>query len=509
MSPQTDEPAGAVFRCDECGRIRHVLADDLGLFLPEAPASFFELVDPASQDKFQSFLTTVERHGAALSWELNIRMSEQAAPMNCFGLRAEGDIFCIVSDSPRNLFSLYDELLRMLNEQSGLLRAAQQECRELRDVDDRHLSDFMRLNNELVNARRELTLRNQEVERQEQRIRRVINAVPDAFLVADGDGRVHFANPAAAALLQEQEQLDASWLSMVGECDGVSREIGLLHGTKLQMTMELRSVPLVWQGRPAFLVSMRDVTEQRKLENVREDMERITRHDIKSPLGGIISLAAMLREEEGLAPNMRRLLGLIEDAGYQVLNMVNMSLDLYKMEQGRYVFQRRCVDLLPIVERSLEEKQAMIRARGLEAVILVNGRPARPGDFVRIRGDETLCYSMVGNLVANAVEASPDFGPVTLSLINNGAEVLFRISNLGAVPREIRDCFFEKYVTAGKKNGTGIGTYSARLIAQTLGGGVEMRTGEEFGTVVTVRLPGVVEIEEDQKFQGMPDRACG
>jgi signal transduction histidine kinase len=64
-------------------------------------------------------------------------------------------------------------------------------------------------------------------------------------------------------------------------------------------------------------------------------------------------------------------------------------------------------------------------------------------------------------------------------------------------------------VTAGKKNGTGIGTYSARLIAQTLGGGVEMRTGEEFGTVVTVRLPGVVETEEDQRVQGMPDRARG
>jgi signal transduction histidine kinase len=57
------------------------------------------------------------------------------------------------------------------------------------------------------------------------------------------------------------------------------------------------------------------------------------------------------------------------------------------------------------------------------------------------------------------------------------------------VPEEIRDRFFEKYTTAGKATGTGLGTYSARLIAETHGGSVHLETSEETGTTVSVHLP--------------------
>jgi signal transduction histidine kinase len=63
------------------------------------------------------------------------------------------------------------------------------------------------------------------------------------------------------------------------------------------------------------------------------------------------------------------------------------------------------------------------------------------------------------------------------------------ISNAGAVPARIRDCFFEKYATAGKKDGTGLGTYGARLIAETHGAKIAMTTSEEAGTTVTVSFP--------------------
>jgi sensor histidine kinase regulating citrate/malate metabolism len=57
------------------------------------------------------------------------------------------------------------------------------------------------------------------------------------------------------------------------------------------------------------------------------------------------------------------------------------------------------------------------------------------------------------------------------------------------VPEEIRSCFFDKYVTRGKKTGTGLGTYSAALAARTQKGDISMETSEETGTVITVRLP--------------------
>ncbi|MCP4752568.1 MAG: ATP-binding protein, partial [Proteobacteria bacterium] len=67
--------------------------------------------------------------------------------------------------------------------------------------------------------------------------------------------------------------------------------------------------------------------------------------------------------------------------------------------------------------------------------------------------------------------------------------VRIAIHNAGAIPEEIRDTFFDKYVTFDKMGGTGLGTYSAKLIAETIGGGIGLETSAKDGTTITVRLP--------------------
>ncbi len=91
----------------------------------------------------------------------------------------------------------------------------------------------------------------------------------------------------------------------------------------------------------------------------------------------------------------------------------------------------------------------------------------------------------------NALEASPEGDVVTIALDHDGDMAHIRIRNRGCVPEEIRERFFEKYVTSGKTQGTGLGTYSAKLIAETQGGQIAMTSSEREGTVLTVRLPVV------------------
>ena len=73
---------------------------------------------------------------------------------------------------------------------------------------------------------------------------------------------------------------------------------------------------------------------------------------------------------------------------------------------------------------------------------------------------------MLANLVVNAVEASPIGGTISLALTREGGQARIVLRNQGAVPECVRERFFEKYATAGKTRGTGLGTYSARLIAR-------------------------------------------
>jgi signal transduction histidine kinase len=97
---------------------------------------------------------------------------------------------------------------------------------------------------------------------------------------------------------------------------------------------------------------------------------------------------------------------------------------------------------------------------------------------------------MISNLVVNAIEASPPGKEIRIE-IETGPALAVSIVNRGTVPESIRDRFFEKFVTAGKARGTGLGTYSARLIADAHGYSLDMRTSDETDeTIVTITIPG-------------------
>jgi two-component system, sensor histidine kinase and response regulator len=224
-------------------------------------------------------------------------------------------------------------------------------------------------------------------------------------------------------------------------------------------------------------------------ENVRlrEEVEAIGRHDLKNPLTAILFAAGFLARAPEVTEKHRQILRTVIDAGQKMLDMINRSVDLFKMEQGTYRVQARPVDALAVIKRLVEaqEDKAAARQVGIEIV----SEPAGPAEqpFV-VNAEELLLYSMFGNLIANAVEASPPRGRVTIR-VARGGEPTVVIHNAGCIPEAIRGRFMEKLATSGKQGGTGLGAYSAKLIAKTLGGTIDYTTSESEGTTLTVRLP--------------------
>jgi signal transduction histidine kinase len=178
----------------------------------------------------------------------------------------------------------------------------------------------------------------------------------------------------------------------------------------------------------------------------------------------------------------------IEDAGLKILDMINRSLDIFKMERGMYQFQPVTVNLVPLIRKILAEMQRRIQRKQVSVEYLLDAKPVDATSACNIIGEELLCYSMLANVMKNALEASPKNSPLAISLETKEPYIFIRIHNMGAVPEAIRETFFEKYVTAGKPSGTGLGTYSARLIAETHGGSIHMTTSEHEGTTVEIRL---------------------
>ncbi|EHJ48296.1 response regulator receiver sensor signal transduction histidine kinase [Solidesulfovibrio carbinoliphilus subsp. oakridgensis] len=300
------------------------------------------------------------------------------------------------------------------------------------------------------------------------------------------------------AFLQRAKELcpTAVTVMLTGHGDLTAAMAAVNEGHIFRFLTKPCPVPVLSRALDAALAQYRMAASEKELLRVtlenaqlKEDVERIMRHDLKSPLTTIISLPQVLGLAENLDDDQRDMLALIEDAGYMILSMVNLSTALFKMERGQYALAPVAVDLVRLVRKILGVHADTARSRGLALETAVHGAPAEAGAAFSVRGEELLCYSMLANLIDNAVTAAPDGTPVRIDLCREGETARIAIHNQGAVPLSVRERFFEKYATAGKPKGTGLGTYSARLIARAHGGDVVMETGDAAGTLVTVSLP--------------------
>lgn len=215
---------------------------------------------------------------------------------------------------------------------------------------------------------------------------------------------------------------------------------------------------------------------------LREDVERISRHDLKTPLNSILGVARLLQDDTGLNAEQRELVGVLQRAGLRMLEMVNLSLGLYRMETGTYVFRPQSVDLRQVVGRVLVDLRSVAQSAGVSLRLA-----SSDGTAVQVRAEELLCYSILANLVKNAIEACAPGEQVTLT-IQPGDPVRLSIHNPGEVPPSVAERFFQKYLASSKHGGAGLGTYSARLMARAQQGEVAMRTSAFEGTTLTLSL---------------------
>jgi two-component system sensor histidine kinase/response regulator len=223
-------------------------------------------------------------------------------------------------------------------------------------------------------------------------------------------------------------------------------------------------------------------------DKLRKDVDQIIRHDLKTPLNAVISLPPILLESQNLTENEISYINMISESGYHMLDMINLSLDLFKMERGVYQLDLVPVDVLKLVNNIESEVYVIRKGKNIQIKTELSGGPLnQEGTFV-ITGEKLLCYSMLANLIKNAIEASPKNESILIN-VDKKESVIISIHNKGVVPEEIRDKFFAKFTTSGKKAGTGLGTYSAKLIAETLQGNINMTTSETEGTTITIQLP--------------------
>lgn len=343
-----------------------------------------------------------------------------------------------------------------------------------------------------------------------QKLWMAVEQSPSSIVITDKEGAIEYVNPAFCATTG-YTQIEAKGenpriLKSDQHDDAFYKEMWetLAQGKtwKGEVCNRKKDGDLYWEqatispvdnyfGEVTHYIAVKhDITYQKEAERMKEDIEQIMRHDLKSPLNGILGFPQLLMRTE-LTDRQKEFVKHIEIAGKNMEKIIESYLNLVKIEEGTYERNPVPFDVIKTINEILIDLESIVRGKRLEFNFTVNQQPLQENDIISVTGENALCYSMFANILKNAVEASPGNSVVNIEIISKSSDVEIQINNKGTVPEEIKDRFFEKHVTAGKNTGTGLGTYSAKLIAEIQGGSITMQSSEESGTTISIMLPGL------------------
>jgi PAS domain S-box-containing protein len=335
-------------------------------------------------------------------------------------------------------------------------------------------------------------------------------SAPDAIIASDATGRVVFWNVAAQTLFgyEPGEIMGKSVAMLMPERyrepheQGFAKALEAGKALKPSAPLECEAVrkngaefPIEithssWRrGADIFFAAfIRDITERKRYEKLREDVERIVRHDLKSPLLGIVGFAKLLMEDAVLPKKEQEWARLIYESGMQMNHLLTNSQAMLRIHEGSYRVTPKPVDLVKLLEDLGKRFEPAMREKGVSFACEIG--PAKTGEqSCNLLGEEAFLDDMLSNLIKNAVEASPEGERVDVSVRHEEGHVVIDIHNKGIIPLEVREKFFQPYITSGKEGGTGLGAHSALLIARAHDGEISFTSEEGEGTHILVRLP--------------------
>jgi PAS domain S-box-containing protein len=381
-----------------------------------------------------------------------------------------------------------------------------------------------------------------EAERQRQHLYELIfNAIREGVNVHDRDGQVVEMNPACLSILglsrEEMERrafTDPRWRTFQLDgspfhADAYPVAITLRTGESFQnvpMGIELPTGERRWISINAVplanpdtgeiehaVVTMNDITAQHEAEltiaahsaamadalaeaerasKAKTDFLGVMSHELRTPMNAMLSCASLLSQSK-LDPVQRRTLGVLEDAGKQMLVLLNDLLDLSSLNADKVRIDPEPVSLIRLIEDAAVIWASEVRDKGLSLSVMVDPDLAAPRMV-----DTARLLQVIGNLMANAIkfttvgtvslQAWPDRGP-------DGVErVAIEVEDTGpGVPREAAERIFSPFeqidVSSKRKHGgLGLGLYIARRLAVAMGGDIELETRPGLGSCFTVRI---------------------
>jgi PAS domain S-box-containing protein len=346
------------------------------------------------------------------------------------------------------------------------------------------------------------------VERNSTLMRALIDGTVDGVTLTDRSGRVVIANRPLMRFVQElgiprtglmHERLLAIADSVVDRerFERRMHELAATPDLESADEFELDAGERAFQGftRPVIgadnaylgrVWTLREVTEARQVDRIKDAIVATVSHELRTPLTSIVGYLELLGGEEPLGEEDARFVEIVRRNAARLQRMVEELLFLSRLDAGGLELDVEDVDVVELARAALASADPAAAAK---RIVLELDAPAA----LHARGDGHRLGQVFDNLISNAIKFTPERGCVKVSIAGDADTIVASVSDTGCgIPQSEQPRLFERFFRSSASRdvpGTGLGLTIVRAILEGHSGSIACRSGVGEGTTFTFTLP--------------------
>ncbi|WP_123656314.1 MULTISPECIES: cell wall metabolism sensor histidine kinase WalK [unclassified Curtobacterium] len=321
----------------------------------------------------------------------------------------------------------------------------------------------------------------------------VIATMHNPAVVVDPSNTVVAASPQALTVglvirrrLVHQELLDlVDRVRASGEMGAEDLELPRGRRGELVGYLSFRAAQL---GNRYVLLTADDLTESRRIDEVRRDFVANISHELKTPIGAIGLLSETLVAAADDPDHVRKFAGQLITESERLGALTKDIIELSRLQSVDTLDSSEEISIDKVVQAAADANEVVARARDIE---LVRAKKSK----LRVMGDPGLLQVAVSNLIANAVKYSPDHTRVGVGVRSAKGFVEIAVTDQGVgIPEADLDRVFERFyrvdpARSRATGGTGLGLAIVKHVVGNHGGDVRVWSQPGKGSTFTIRLP--------------------
>ncbi|WP_300902363.1 HAMP domain-containing sensor histidine kinase [uncultured Clostridium sp.] len=328
----------------------------------------------------------------------------------------------------------------------------------------------------------------------QNKLEAILESMESGVIAVDNNEKIILSNPYSKKLFDLEGNvigkkissciIDYDLINFIREVPDIgSREIKLFH--PIEREIRVKKAPIISEGKSqiGIVITLQDITDIKRLENMRSEFVANVSHELKTPLTSIKGFSETLRYVDDFETK-NKFLNIIDKEAERLTNLISDILvlsnieNLNRMDNGKFKPREVIENIIDIVKRESDKKQIKI-----EYINEFDGN---------IVGSEDKFHQLALNLIENAIKYSKENGNVKIITTSTKENFIFKVIDDGiGIPKDDIPRIFERFYRVDKSRstrGTGLGLAIVKHIVKLFNGDITVDSEVGVGSSFTVKI---------------------